>query len=118
MEAAARPLPLTTEPMAPSLDIGVQCLVGLVEVSLDGRLDEFTAEQAQHALERLLLDGATTIDVDCTELVEVDGFGLALLLDADLELRRRGGALVVRHPQRPVADRLADAGLERLLLVP
>ena len=116
MDAPARPL--TTRPVAPSLDIGVQCLVGLVEVSLDGWLDESGAVQAQHALERLLLEGATSIDVDCTELVEVDGFGLALLLDADRELRRRGGALVVRHPQPCVADRLLGAGLEHLLLVP
>ena len=116
MDAAARPS--TTEHVARALDIGVQCLVGLVEVSLDGRLDRSTADQAQRALECLLLDGATTIDVDCTELVEVDGFGLALLLDADRELRRRGGALVVRHPQPSVVDRLLAAGLEHLLLVP
>lgn len=116
MDAAVRPI--TSEHVAPSLDIGVQCLVGLVEVSLDGRLDESTAAQAHRALERLLVDGATTIDVDCTELVEVDGFGLGLLLDADRELRRRGGALVVRHPQPTVVDRLVAAGLEHLLLVP
>lgn len=103
---------------APVLDIGVQCLVGLVEVTLDGRLSEATAEQAQRALEQLLVEGATTIDVDCTELVEVDGFGLALLLDADRQLRRRGGVLVVRHPQAPVLDRLRAAGLDHLLLVP
>ena len=116
MDAAARPR--TTGHVAPALDIGVQCLVGLVEVSLDGRLDGSTADEAQRALERLLLDGATTIDVDCTELVEVDGFGLALLLDADRELRRLGGALVVRHPQPCVLDRLLGAGFEHLLLVP
>ena len=116
MDAAVRAI--TTERLAPLLDIGVQCLVGLVEVSLDGCLDESTADQAQRALERLLLDGATTVDVDCTELVEVDGFGLALLLDADRELRRRGGALVVRHPQPGVVDRLRAARLDHLLLVP
>ncbi len=116
MDVAARPR--ITEHVLRSLDIGVQRLVGLVEVSLDGRLDHSTADQAQAALERLLVDGATTIDVDCTELVDVDGFGLALLLDADRELRRRGGALVVRHPQPPVLDRLLAAELEHLLLVP
>ena len=101
-----------------ALDIGVQRLVGLVEVTLDGWLDESTVGLAQATLERLLVDGATTVDVDCTELVAVDGFGLALLLDADRQLRAKGGALVVRYPQPPVRDQLLQTGLDRLLLVP
>lgn len=100
------------------LDIGVQRLVGLVEVTFDGWLDETTVVLAQGTLEHLLADGATTIDVDCTELVDVDGFGLALLLDASRQLRAKGGTLVVRYPQPPVLDRLRDAGLDHLVLVP
>ena len=99
------------------LDIGVQRLVGLVEVTLDGSLDERTAPRAQGVLEGLLVDGATTIDVDCTELLTVDGFGLALLLDAASQLRAKGGALVLRHPQPPVLERLREARLDHILLV-
>lgn len=101
-----------------ALDIGVQRLVGLVEVTLEGWLDEHTVIDAQVVLERLLGDGATTIDVDATELLGVDGFGLALLLDASSQLRAKGGALVLRYPQPPVLARLRDAHLDHLLLVP
>lgn len=102
---------------ASALDIGVQCLVGLVEVTLDGSLDETTVIVGTGALERLLVDGATTIDLDCTELVGIDGFGLALLVAVDRQLRARGGSLVVRYPQPRVQDLLRSAGLAHDLLV-
>ena len=100
------------------LDIGVQRLVGLVEVSLEGALVERTVDGLWDALERLLAEGATVIEVDCTELVEVDGFGLALLLDAHRQVTGSGGSLVLRYAQPPVVDRLRDAELDGVLLVP
>ncbi len=99
-----------------ALDIGVQRLVGLVEVTLEGSLAEGTVSRAQVVLEELLVDGTSTIDVDCTELVGVDGFGLALLLDASSQLRGKGGALVLRYPQPAVLQRLRDVRLDHLLL--
>ena len=99
------------------LDIGVQRLVGLVEVSLEGSLDEHTVNDLCAALERLLVEGATVIDVDCTELVDVDGFGLALLLDAHRQITGSGGCFVLRYAQPPVLDRLRDAQLDGVLRV-
>lgn len=100
-----------------TLDIGVQRLVGLVEVALDGRLDERTVEALRDALEALLVAGSVAIELDLTELVDVDGFGLALLLDAHRHTADAGGHLVLRHVQPVVADRLRAAALHDVLTV-
>lgn len=100
-----------------SLDIGVQRLVGLVEVALDGTLDERTVEDLRGALEALLAGGAMAIELDCTELVDLDGFGLALLLDAHRHTLCAGGELVLRHPSPAVLDRLRAAALHEVLIV-
>lgn len=98
------------------LDIGLQRLVGLVEVSLEGSLVEGTVDELCRALERLLAEGATAVEVDCTEVVDIDGFGLALLLDAHRQLSHSGGSLVLRYAQPAVLDRLCAARLDDILL--
>ncbi len=103
-------------PGAP-LDIGVQRLVGLVEVALDGSLDERTVDDLCRALEVLFAEGAASIELDCTELLDVDGFGLALLLQAHRHLTGKGGRLIVRYAQPPVLDRLRAAALDAVLTV-
>lgn len=103
---------------SPKLDIGIQRLVGLVEVSLEGSVVEHTVDGLCRALERLLAEGATAIDVDCTEVVDIDGFGLALLLDAHRQLSNTGGDLVLRYAQPRVLDRLRAARLDHVLLAP
>jgi anti-anti-sigma factor len=99
------------------LDIGVQRLVGLVEVALDGRLDEHTVDGLRSALDELLAAGAVSIELDLTELVDCDGFGLALLLAAHRHLRATGGELVLRHTQPAVLDRLRAAALHDVLVL-
>ncbi len=99
------------------LDVGVQRLVGLVELSLDGALDEHAVEGLCRVLERLLADGATDIEVDCTELQGIDGFGLALLLEVHRQLGSRGGSLVLRYPQETVLDAIRRARLVDVLSV-
>lgn len=94
-----------------SLDIGVQRLVGLAEVCLDGALVEATVPALCDTLEALLAAGASDLDVDCTELVEIDGFGLAVLLDAARQASLAGGSLVLRYAQPSIAVRLRLAGL-------
>ncbi len=103
-------------PAPRSLDVGVQRLVGLVEVCLDGSLDERTVASCCEAIGPLLASG-TTLDLDCTELVEIDGFGLALLLDVRRRLITEGGALVVRFAQPAVLDRLRGTALDDVLIV-
>ena len=99
----------------PGLDVGVQRLVGLVELTLDGALDEHAVDELCAVLERLLGGGATAIDVDCTELDDVDGFGLALLLDVHRSLAARGGSLLLRHLQPPVVEQIRRARLADVL---
>jgi len=100
-----------------SLDIGVQRLVGLAEVCLDGALVETTVSALCDTLEALLAVGASDLEVDCTELVEIDGFGLSVLLDAGRQSRRAGGSLVLRYAQPSIAARVRLAGLADLLPV-
>jgi anti-anti-sigma factor len=101
----------------PVLDIGVQRLVGLVEMSLDGSLDERAVDDLCRVVERLLVAGATDIEVDCTELTGIDGFGLALLLDVHRQLGARGGSLVLRYPTPPVLAMIRRAHLVDVLCV-
>ena len=100
-----------------SLDIGVQRLVGLAEVCLDGALVETTVPALCDILEALLAVGASDLEVDCTELVEIDGFGLSVLLDAGRQASRAGGNLVLRYVQPSLVLRLRLAGLADLLPV-
>lgn len=99
------------------LDIGVQHLVGLVEVALDGSLDERTVDDLCRALEALFVEGAASVELDCTELLDIDGFGLAVLLQAHQHLASQGGRLVLRYAQPPVLDRLRAAALDAVLTV-
>lgn len=101
----------------PRLDVGVQRLVGLAELSLDGTLDEHAVEELCRVVERLIGGGHTAIEVDCTELDDVDGFGLALLLDVHRSLCGRGGSLLLRYPQPAVVDRIRRARLTDVLPV-
>ncbi len=103
-------------PARGTLDVGVQRLVGLVEVCLDGSLDERTVASCCEAIGPLLASG-TVLDLDCTELVEIDGSGLALLLDVRARLVTGGGALVVRFAQPAVIDRLRGTALDDVLIV-
>lgn len=108
---------ITAPPLASTgaaLDIGVQRLVGLVEVCLDGSLDQHTIDALCDVLRPLLASGAA-VDLDCTELVAIDGFGLALLLDVHHQLREAGGSLVVRYAQPVVLERLCAAALDDIL---
>ena len=99
----------------PHLDVGVQRLVGLVELCLDGTLDESAVDQLCRVVEGVLADGATDIEVDCTELAGIDGFGLSLLLDVHRQLVARGGSLVLRHPQPSVVELIGRARLGDVL---
>lgn len=107
------PAPPPAGTVAP-LDIGVQRLVGLAEVCLDGSLDQHTIEALCDVLRPLLASGIP-VELDCTELVAIDGFGLALLLDVHHRLRAAGGSLVVRYAQPVVLDRLHAAALDGVL---
>ena len=106
-----------TRHRAASLDIGVQRLVGLVEVCLDGAVVEATVAGLCEALEALFAIGAAELEIDCTELVEIDGFGLAVLLDAGREARRAGGSIVLRYAQPPIVEQLLASGHVDLLPV-
>jgi anti-anti-sigma factor len=99
----------------PHLDVGVQRLVGLVELSLDGTLDEHAVDQLCLVVEGVLADGATDVEVDCTELAGIDGFGLSLLLDLHRQLAARGGSLVLRYLQPPVVGLIRRARLGDVL---
>lgn len=97
-----------------TLDVGVQRLVGLTEVCIDGSLDERTVAVFWGAIRPLLRTGAD-VELDCTELVAVDGSGLATLQELRDRLAEQGAAVVVRHAPPALAAALRSAGLGHIV---
>jgi anti-anti-sigma regulatory factor len=70
-------------------------------VTLDGRLVASTAVLLHQAVRRLLADGATSIEVDATDVSATDAAGHDALAAAADEAREKGASLHVTPLPRP-----------------
>ena len=70
----------------------------IVTLEVDGELDIETGEALQHAVHRVLDQGAHEVRIDLSPTTFVDSAGLAALLRAAREVRERHGRLHVDSP--------------------
>jgi anti-anti-sigma factor len=68
-------------------------------------------------LRDLVMDGATLVVIDVSDLDQISSTLLAALLDTHRVCRRRGGGVVIRHANRRAADLLHRTGLDKVFEV-
>jgi len=85
-------------------------------ITLAGEIDPSTAPLVRTALERCLLDGITTIDVDLTTVGHCDSSGMRVFLDTSRHAAETHVSLRLHHPSPQTARLLADTGSDRVLL--
>jgi stage II sporulation protein AA (anti-sigma F factor antagonist) len=86
-------------------------------VVLAGRLDAKTRPAADRFLESLVLDGATRIVLDCSELEFLSSDGVRALLLLVKRVKPLGGAVSVSAPRPHVRQLLEFSGLRALLCI-
>ena len=86
-------------------------------VSLVGELDVYTVSSVRATLDDLLVDGASPVVVDLTELAFMDSSGLGTLVAAHKKARVLRSALVVVCADGVVLRLLSVTGLIRVLHV-
>ncbi|MGF0173363.1 STAS domain-containing protein [Streptomyces sp. Marseille-Q5077] len=84
-------------------------------ITLAGEIGPATAPQMRTALERCLLDGITTIDVDPTTVGLCDDSGLSVFRDASRHAAESHASLRLHHPSPQAARLLADGDSDLLL---
>ncbi|WBQ03393.1 STAS domain-containing protein [Kribbella sp. CA-293567] len=98
---------------APTYSSAVQkAIVTLSESDLDDGLTGL-----RWRLRGLVMEGASLVVIDVSELGQISSSLLAALLDTHRVCRQRGGGVVVRHASRKMADRLHRTGLDRIFEV-
>lgn len=65
-------------------------------------------------LRGLVMDGASLVVIDVSDVGELSSTLLAALLDTHRVCRRRGGGVVIRHASRKMSDVLRRTGLDRV----
>jgi anti-anti-sigma factor len=65
-------------------------------------------------LRGLVMEGASLVIVDVSDLDQISSTLLAALLDTHRVCRRRGGGVVIRHASRKMTDVLHRTGLDRV----
>jgi anti-anti-sigma factor len=65
-------------------------------------------------LRGLVMEGASLVIVDVSDLDQISSTLLAALLDTHRVCRRRGGGVVIRHASRKMTDVLRRTGLDRV----
>jgi anti-sigma B factor antagonist len=86
-----------------------------VELRVRGELDIASAPELAAALDALLTADHRVVVLDLADLSFLDCAGMRPIRSALSALRRRGGTLVIRHPQPLVERTLRLAGLDEAL---
>jgi anti-anti-sigma factor len=89
-----------------------KAIVMLSDTDMDGGLTPL-----RWRLRELVMEGATLVVIDVSELSQISSTLLAALLDTHRVCRQRGGGVVIRHASRKVADVLRRTGLDRVFEV-
>ena len=84
------------------------------DLSLDGELTVYAVHELQPRLLQAL-DAHTPLRLDLSEVAEIDGAGVQLLLATAREAQQRGGQLAICAAAPCVADTLQLLGLGDLL---
>ena len=86
-----------------------------VELRVRGELDIASAPELARAFEGLLTADPRVVVLELSELSFLDCAGMRPIRATMCTLRRRGGTLVIRHPQPLVERTLRIAGLGEAL---
>ena len=89
-----------------------KAIVALSEADLDGGLTVL-----RWRLRGLVMEGASLVVIDVSELSQISSTLLAALLDTHRICRQRGGGVVIRHASRKMSDVLHRTGLDRVFEV-
>lgn len=79
-------------------------------LSIAGELDLATAPTLEDAVNKALLDGATTIEIDLANLSFIDSTGLRLFLQLNERAAPDGWSLLMVKPSEPVRAILRITG--------
>ncbi|MEU8223703.1 STAS domain-containing protein [Kribbella sp. NPDC048915] len=86
-----------------------KAVVTITEADLIGGLTSL-----RWRLRGLVMDGASLVVIDVSDLAELSSTVLAALLDTHRVCRQRGGGVVIRHASRKMSDVLRRTGLDRV----
>ena len=86
-----------------------------VELRIRGELDIASAPELASVLDRLLAADHRVVVLELDDLSFLDCAGMRPIRSALCTLRRRGGTLVIRHPQPLVERALRIAGFAEAL---
>lgn len=102
------------EAPAPPLAVPQQRRADRVRLTLSGELDISNVAQNEARLDDLLATGVRDVEVDLTDVTFMDLRTLRVLLQADAQLRARGGRLWLLNPCRLVRRLLAITATQHL----
>lgn len=102
-------MPMTDTTQSP---LPQKAIVMLSETDLDGGLTPL-----RWRLRELVMEGASLVIIDVSEINQISSTLLAALLDTHRVCRQRGGGVVIRHASRKVTDVLRRTGLDRVFEV-
>jgi anti-sigma B factor antagonist len=88
---------------------------GAAVVELDGELDLHTSPLLTDAVNRLLADGATTVEVDATGITFADSSGLCALLTSRRNALGAGAVIRLAKASQPLDRVLQMTGLDQVL---
>jgi anti-sigma B factor antagonist len=84
-------------------------------IELDGELDLYTSPRLTSAVDRLLADGATTLELDATGVTFADSSGLCALLASRKHALGVGAAIRLAKASQPLDRVLIMTGLHDVL---
>jgi anti-anti-sigma factor len=86
-------------------------------ITVSGQADLTTVPPLGVLLTEQLARGAARLVVDASELSFADSMAIRTLTLAALTLKDRGGGLILRNPQPPVARMLALVGADHVITI-
>jgi anti-anti-sigma factor len=103
--------------MSTNLAISNHAVDDVLVISLVGRLDMITSQEAEAAIQAFVSEGRRKIILDAADLVYVSSAGLRILIAAKKRLIQEGGDIRLAAMRPQVRSIFAIAGFDRIFLI-
>jgi anti-anti-sigma factor len=103
--------------MSTNLAISNHAVDDVLVISLAGRLDTITSQEAEAAIQAFVSEGRRKIILVAADLVYVSSAGLRILIAAKKRLIQEGGDIRLAAMRPQVRSIFAIAGFDRIFLI-
>jgi len=103
--------------MSTNLAISNHTVDDILVISLAGRLDTITSQEAETAIQAFVSEGRRKIVLDAADLLYVSSAGLRILIAAKKRLIQEGGDIRLAAMRPQVRSIFAIAGFDRIFSI-